>query len=425
MFCGKCGKENVDGVVFCIHCGSDLSAQTPAPASRDPETLSGQRTIQAPPRNDRSEDADEVNSLGDLRTVEADRPVPAHEDMSLGDVETLLPGGPLEMIPEGEIIGGRYKVLRLLGAGGMGRFCTGCRSKLTEPCPKCGGETPLGGAFCPHCGDNVTKRRQVLELTEVADKSLVDNRYEKALDLAQAALKLDAEDDNARRVVDTAKRILSEINRLKVEVSRTWQEERYEDVEAPLRRLTELCPGDTDSHVRLLELPQKMRKYRERQIAALLEQAENAMQQEQYTKAIRLAKEALVIVPSHKAARTFLDQAVDRQVGTLLEQAENAEQQEQCTEAIRLAKEALAIVPSHKAVRTFLDQVTAKDTAKEKKHRLAQEDQRWKATERVRTIRLVCLVVALLTVHTAILLLYPGGLSGLFSRITSFIGQLF
>ena len=32
MFCGKCGKENTDGVTFCVHCGADLKRQTPPSA---------------------------------------------------------------------------------------------------------------------------------------------------------------------------------------------------------------------------------------------------------------------------------------------------------------------------------------------------------------------------------------------------------
>jgi predicted Ser/Thr protein kinase len=462
MFCGKCGKENVDGVKFCIHCGADIAEQTPPPASRDPETLSGQRTIQAPPRNGHSEDTGDENSLGDLRTVKADRPVPAREDISLNDVATLRPSGPSQVIPEGEVIGGRYRVLRLLGAGGMGtvflaqdlhlprhvalkvlsrrfqkdtamlerlrreahsiaqlshpnivqiydaerdnrwgyfiameyvtggslaeriqrqgplplqeaidrareilrglayahkrgiihrdlkpsnillsegtakiadfglarmegdrelsmtgvgmgtpyymapeqrrdaknadskadlysfgatlyqmvtgrtpatvrevlvpvalrkiifscleeepadrpanakavlaafeeidaveseavskilaqgivcpkcgivnardaRFCTSCRGKLTEPCLKCGGQTPIGTIYCAHCGDDVAKRKQVLELTQAAEKHLAEKRYQEALDSAWRALSLDAQDEKAARLCRAVK----------------------------------------------------------------------------------------------------------------------------------------------------------------------------------------------------------------------------
>ena len=53
MYCGRCGKENVGGVQFCIHCGSDLAAQTRFPPVDDSETLDGQETIHSPPQDER------------------------------------------------------------------------------------------------------------------------------------------------------------------------------------------------------------------------------------------------------------------------------------------------------------------------------------------------------------------------------------
>ena len=47
MFCGKCGKENVDGVKFCIYCGFDLSKLTPPPSRRSPDTLDEAVTLKS------------------------------------------------------------------------------------------------------------------------------------------------------------------------------------------------------------------------------------------------------------------------------------------------------------------------------------------------------------------------------------------
>ncbi len=534
MYCGKCGKENVDGVQFCIHCGSDLDSQTPRPPTRESETLSGQKTIQGPPRP--QQDSVDPDSLGDLQTIRADRPAPAPEELSLGDVATVIPGGPLQAIPEGETVGGRYKVIRALGAGGMGtvflaqdlrlprqvalkvlsrqfqrdqamlerlrreahsiaqlshpnivqvydadldrhwgyfiameyvtggsladlisqkgplgvgdaversreilrglahahargvvhrdlkpanillsdgvakiadfglarmegglelsmtgvgmgtpyyvapeqrrdaknagpkadlysfgatlyqmatgrtpavvrevlvpaplrkvifscleddpparpadaqavlaalekiggadsaaisdilaqgivcpkcgavnakdaRFCTGCRGKLTEPCPKCKGETPLGGKYCPHCGDDVPTRKRVLELTQAADKSLAQKRYEEAIDLARSALELDSDDDRAGQIIAKAEQVRKEIPELTQKVEEAWRQERYEEAEAPLKRLIELSLEEQAFRERLGQIPGKVRERKERkerEAQLLLEQERQA-----------------------------------------------------------------------------------------------------------------------------------------------------
>ena len=568
MYCGKCGKENVGGVQFCIHCGSDLASQTPPPPTRDPETLGGQETIQPSPRMgvDRCEDAGNIDSLGDLQTVRADRQVLAREDVSLGDAATLLPDDPSQAIPEGETVGGRYKILRTLGAGGMGtvflaqdlrlprqvalkvlsrqfqrdtamlarlqreahsiaqlnhpnivqvhdaerddrwgyylameyvtggtlaewiqqqgplevsdaikrgceilrglayahkhgvvhrdlkpgnillsdgmakiadfglarmdgglelsmtgvgmgtpyymapeqrrdaknagpkadlygfaatlyqmvtgrlpavvrealvppalrsiifscleenasdrpadaeavlasletaaeaetvaasdilaqgivcpecgavnakdaRFCTGCRCKLTEPCPKCGEETPLGGTYCPHCGDDVPKRKRMLELTQVAETSLGKKRYEEALELAQEALKLDAEDDKAAQIVDSVKRIGSEIKKLRRKAQAQWEQEQYEQAEVSFVRLIDLGGDDADLHDRLRLIPGRIEQRQNRKAQPPAERARQALKENRYDDAIRLAEAALEIAPSHADAGACLRKA--------------------------------------------------------------------------------------------------------------------
>jgi serine/threonine protein kinase len=81
MFCGKCGTENADGVRFCVRCGADLAQQTP-------------------------------RSGGPVETRDPGRTLSPDE---------VRPGATAgnEMRP-GVLLGGRYEVLELLGAGGMG-----------------------------------------------------------------------------------------------------------------------------------------------------------------------------------------------------------------------------------------------------------------------------------------------------------------
>ena len=44
MFCGKCGKENVDATRFCIHCGADMTKSRPS-SRKAPDTLDGVVTL--------------------------------------------------------------------------------------------------------------------------------------------------------------------------------------------------------------------------------------------------------------------------------------------------------------------------------------------------------------------------------------------
>jgi serine/threonine protein kinase len=102
MFCGRCGKSNVDGVEFCVHCGADLQRMTP-PA----DSLSDSKTIDGP-----SQPAEE-GSLGDMPTI--DGPGQLSLDASLGDLRTIAG----ESAASFEV-GDRFEILEELGRGGMG-----------------------------------------------------------------------------------------------------------------------------------------------------------------------------------------------------------------------------------------------------------------------------------------------------------------
>ena len=92
MFCGKCGKDNLDGVKFCVGCGADLLSQTRVGAS-------------AP-------------SAQDL-VVTSDAP-----PVELG-----------RQIRSGEVLAGQYRIVgeKPLGAGGMGEVWRGEDTELGTP----------------------------------------------------------------------------------------------------------------------------------------------------------------------------------------------------------------------------------------------------------------------------------------------------
>lgn len=69
MFCGKCGKENVDGAGFCIHCGSDLSRLTPGPT----DTLDRAVTLQGTDSGPQYDTLDEAATTGGQASILADQ----------------------------------------------------------------------------------------------------------------------------------------------------------------------------------------------------------------------------------------------------------------------------------------------------------------------------------------------------------------
>ena len=90
MFCGKCGKENVDGASFCVGCGADLARLTPGSAPGPTDPLGAARTASAA-RNP-------ADTLDAARTIHADQ------------------------LCEGKLLAGQYRILDKapLGSGGMG-----------------------------------------------------------------------------------------------------------------------------------------------------------------------------------------------------------------------------------------------------------------------------------------------------------------
>jgi len=82
MFCGKCGKENVDGIKFCIHCGSDLSRLTPSP----------------------------TDTLDRAATLEGTSGQPQYDTLDVAATQGA----------ETTILAGQYRIVKKIGEGGMG-----------------------------------------------------------------------------------------------------------------------------------------------------------------------------------------------------------------------------------------------------------------------------------------------------------------
>jgi len=108
MFCGKCGKENIDGVGFCIHCGTDLSSLTPAQDSlSDTPTIVGGQRMSMP----------ENMSLGDVPTIVSAANVTDRSEVepSIGDMNTIDSASGA-LLP----VGDRFEIIEKIGSGGMG-----------------------------------------------------------------------------------------------------------------------------------------------------------------------------------------------------------------------------------------------------------------------------------------------------------------
>ncbi len=103
MRCARCQADNTDSAVFCSACGLALKAPTPPPLA--PEGEDDLETFFSPPG----------------RAREAVTPVPtrAVSPTRTSAAKSQVSRGP-QALPEGTEIGQRYRLVRLLGRGGMG-----------------------------------------------------------------------------------------------------------------------------------------------------------------------------------------------------------------------------------------------------------------------------------------------------------------
>ncbi len=119
MVCQQCGKETSDNGKFCSECGSRISAES---------RLSGNER-----RISNKEQMNVDVSIGDMPTIEI--PWAQSDDMSIGDMETLVPKRPgAGFSPSGsldsQVFSERYELGEEIGSGGFAKVYKATDKKL-------------------------------------------------------------------------------------------------------------------------------------------------------------------------------------------------------------------------------------------------------------------------------------------------------
>ena len=103
MFCPLCGKSNATGAERCLACGTTL------PATTVPSAVSTGVG-----------DDDEPPVPRELPAIDANTLTGVSETPHSGSRTGGAPASPFNVLAAGQIFSGRYHIIRLLGAGGMG-----------------------------------------------------------------------------------------------------------------------------------------------------------------------------------------------------------------------------------------------------------------------------------------------------------------
>lgn len=114
MYCGKCGKQNTDGIRYCVHCGSDMAQQTPLPPSSTPP----------------EETVEDTNALR-KELLDVSKP-PTDGSRPPGAAPRKPKVISADMVGVGKTLAGRYKITARLGAGGMGEVFKATDSELND-----------------------------------------------------------------------------------------------------------------------------------------------------------------------------------------------------------------------------------------------------------------------------------------------------
>lgn len=246
------------------------------------------------------------------------------------------------------------------------KFCRSCGAGLFDKCPKCGAEDRVGIRHCGSCGVSIIRYREAQEALANAQEHLEAFRYGRAIKEADRGLQAGHFRDELKALRRDAAERRDRLDALRLRIDKLIEEEKYEEVQEPLRDALELDPGNEALKALLDDLPERIKR---RDVEKLLAEAASFLDRKKYEEAQDPLRKALEIDPDNQ------------NIAALLEEAEAKARQVKVDEAISQAMMLIELEqyeaakdPLHRALELDPSQKELEKTLKNLPERIKQRD---------------------------------------------------